>query len=82
MQNTILFKFNTDKPEHQEALCQLLQCFMEPTFTTQCTVSPKIGWTFVTTKAPLKPELQIWLEIKGLIDYQHKSPRQTTEQST
>jgi hypothetical protein len=74
MQNTILFKFNTDKPQVQEALCQLLQSFMQPTFPTQCTVFPKIGWVFVTTKAPLKPELHTWLEVKGLIDYQHKSP--------
>jgi len=82
MQNTILFKFNTDKPEHGQALCQLLQSFMQPKFPTHCTVFPKIGWTFVTAKAPLKPKLQTWLGMKGLIDYQHKSPRQTTEQRT
>lgn len=74
MQTTILFKFNTDKPEDQQALYELLQCFMQPEFPTICTVFPKIGWVFVTTKAPLKPELHTWLEIKGLNAYRQKRP--------
>lgn len=74
MQNQILFKFNTDKPEDQKALLGLLHYFMNSKFLTKRTVTTKIGRTFVTTKAPLNEQLVVLLVLAGLIKYKHKSP--------